>query len=93
MIRDTSREAYNSLDRLNEKQKAVLQIIRKHQPCTDQQIAAILQWPINRVTPRRGELEKKGVIVDAGKTKTSSGRQAHVWRIKSMAGKQIRLEL
>ena len=92
MIRDTSLEAYESLDKLNHKQKMVFDIIKNKQPCTDQQIAAYLGWPINRVTPRRGELEKGGVIVDAGKVMTASGRRAHCWRVKSVEGEQIRMD-
>ena len=92
--RDTSREAYEGLTRLNYKQKRVFETIQQRQPCTDQQIAEALGWPINRVTPRRGELEKGGVIVSAGKVRTSSGRNAHSWRLtKQQPGKQIALEL
>lgn len=92
--RDTSLEAYKELTRLNYKQKRVFEIIQKRQPCTDQQISEALGWPINRVTPRRGELERKGIVVSAGKVKTSSGRRAHAWRLsKQQPGIQTSLNL
>ena len=37
--------------------------IRKLQPCNDKQISEYLGWPINRVTPRRGELVSNNLIV------------------------------
>ena len=47
----------------------VLIAVKKLQPCNDRQIAEYLKWPINRVTPRRGELEKANLVVCAGKRK------------------------
>jgi predicted ArsR family transcriptional regulator len=79
-MRDTSLEAYEKLTQVNQKQKLVLDAIKFLTPCTDQEIAQRLGWPINRVTPRRGELEKMKLIESHGKTKTSSGRSAHTWR-------------
>ena len=93
IVRDTSIEAYLDLKYLNKKQQVVHDTIRAIEPCTDQQIADSLGWPINRVTPRRGELEKKDIIIDAGKVRGPSGRYAHVWRIKYIPGKQIKLDL
>lgn len=79
-MRDTSIEAYYSLVKVNQKQKMVLDTIKQIYPCTDQDIATKLDWPINRVTPRRGELEKLSLIESKGKQLTSSGRRAHAWQ-------------
>ncbi len=79
MIRDTSLEAYRTLANLNEKQKAVYNVIKSRQPIPDIQIAEILEWPINRVTPRRNELEKAKLIYSKKKVVTSTGRSAHAW--------------
>ena len=78
-MRDTSLEAYRSLENLNEKQKTVYWTIKNRGPIADIQIAELLQWPINRVTPRRNELEKASLIHSKKKIKTSTGRSAHAW--------------
>lgn len=90
-MRDTSLEAYQQLTKVNEKQKLVLETIKKIYPCTDQDIATHLGWPINRVTPRRGELEKLNLIESDGKKKTPSGRSAHTWRITVRDQQQLAL--
>ena len=81
MIRDTSLEAYQTVE-VSDKQRIVLHYICSHYPCTDVQIAHGLGWTINRVTPRRGELETLGLIIDAGYTVQQSGRRAHIWKPK-----------
>lgn len=60
----------------------VLQAIKQLGVCNDKQIAEYLKWPINRVTPRRGELETAGKIEGAGKGKNSEGRMVNWWRVK-----------
>ena len=79
MISDTSRAAYERIQpKINRSQQEVLQVIRAHpEGLTDAEINHYLQWTINRVTPRRGELmERKeddpperirlGLIYEAG---------------------------
>lgn len=59
--------------------------IRKLQPCTDKQIAEYLNWPINRVTGRRGELVESGIIVMDRKDKdTATDRLVSFWQIKPL---------
>lgn len=79
-LRETSLQAYYGevLPNLGDKQRLVLSAIVRLQPCTDQQIGKILNIPINSVTPRRGELDKKGLIVEWGK-RQQNGRQALTW--------------
>ena len=58
--------------------------IRKLQPCTDKQISEYLNWPINRVTPRRGELVNNLMVVLAKRDPDpESGRLVSYWQIKS----------
>ena len=47
---------------------------------TDSDLQAMCLLSGDSVRPRRGELQKAGLIVDSGRTrKTSSGRAATVW--------------
>jgi DNA-binding MarR family transcriptional regulator len=80
-MRDTSLTAYNQLKHLNDKQQSVLIFIHGHPDCTDKEIATGLAWTINRVTPRRGELETKGYITSTG-VKLQDNRKAHTWKLK-----------
>lgn len=45
--------------------QVVLTTIRALGVCNDRQISEHLKWPINRITPRRGELLDAGLIVRA----------------------------
>lgn len=80
-MRDTSLEAYRQLNNLSDKQQTVLVYIHGHPDTTDKEIAKGLGWTINRVTPRRGELEAKGLIVGSGYVIQAS-RRVHCWRLK-----------
>lgn len=60
----SSRPAYQE----NPKDKAycrnlVFLTVRKLGSCNDRELSEFLNWPINRVTPRRGELVETGKIV------------------------------
>lgn len=58
----------------------VLQAICEMQICTDRQISEYLKWPINRVTPRRGELVQSGVVIQFRKQKDpETGRLVSFW--------------
>ena len=59
----------------------VLDAIKKLGWCCDRQIAEFLDWPINRVTPRRGELFTAGKIENFGLRKYE-GRAVNWWRVK-----------
>ena len=61
----------------------VLVAIRKIQPCTDAQIADHLEWKINRVTGRRGELVTLGLIERVAKKKDpETNRTVNYWQVK-----------
>lgn len=70
-MKDTSLEAYNHLvktKKLSPARKLVLQVFEfADEPLTDKDVAADLDWPINRFTGRRGELVKAGILSEAGK--------------------------
>lgn len=59
----------------------VLSAIKALGVCNDKQIAGYLNWPINRVTPRRGELITEGKIISDGKRK-GNGRLVNWWKVK-----------
>jgi len=61
----------------------VLIAIKKLQPCTDRQISEYLNWPINRITPRRGELVTAGTVVQAMKEPDPfTNRTVNFWMAK-----------
>jgi hypothetical protein len=83
-MRDSSLDAYQSiLDKLSDKRKKVLNIIKLFkEPICDKTIAIILDWPINRVTGRRGELEKMGLIGSVGRKKSPYSKiPVHHWKV------------
>lgn len=82
MIHPNSREAYRNIQpRLNRLQAEVLNYIAQKGCVTDRDIVRGLGWEINRVTPRRGELVKMGLIEAAGST-SSDGHRSTSWRVK-----------
>ena len=79
MIRQTSLQAYQHVRKaIGGRQQIVLSTILELGIATDKQLAKFLQWPINYVTPRRGELVKKGLVREMG-TVEHDGRSVMVW--------------
>lgn len=77
----TSLPAYHSiLGDLNLKQEAVWSALYEYGSMTDQELANYLHWPINTVTPRRGELFDLGLAVEDGIKKGQTGRPCTVWK-------------
>lgn len=64
MITESSREAFESIQQdIDTCRRKVYQVIHNAQkPICDREISHKLGWSINRVTPRRNELEKQGKI-------------------------------
>lgn len=83
-MKDTSLEAYNHLvktKKLSPARQIVLSVFEMvGEPLTDKDIAAALDWPINRVTGRRGELVKAGILAEAGKVKRGNTHET-LWEI------------
>src|SRR5687767_13015211 len=87
----TSYPAYQEAKKqLGEKQLAVYKVINASLVCNDRQIAEALQWPINRVTPRRNELVEAGYIIPAGLyPDENTGRKVNYWRVKPTENKLL----
>lgn len=84
---DTSHEAYESIqENLGDKQKLVLWAFRSQGHKTNAEMADFLNWPINCVTPRVGELVKLGHIEAHGIKLGPTGRRAIVWGILQPKG-------
>ena len=64
---------------LNAMQRRVYELLCRR-PSTDEEIADELSMNPSTVRPRRGELARRGLIVEAGTRRTSSGRMAVIWR-------------
>src|ERR1700732_4618353 len=84
MIQDTSLHAYAlASQNLGKKQKEVLDALRYFPDATNAEIAAYINWPVNRITPRMGELRKQGLVLEAGRrTCKATGGTAHAWKAK-----------
>jgi hypothetical protein len=84
MIRDTTRKTYEEIvaeGYINAKQKEMYEWMLFYQdPLTDLEISLRLGKTINATTPRRGELEAMGLIVDEGIIKNGNNRSVHIWK-------------
>lgn len=87
-VQETSLEAYHEIQlRLGEKQAEVYKVLKAATrygfDMTNMELALLLKWSINRVTPRVFELRRFGVVVmsqvrDCGVT----GNRAMSWKTK-----------
>jgi hypothetical protein len=77
----TSAAAADSLGpkTLNALQRRVYEFLCRT-PSTDEEIAGELAMNPSTVRPRRIELAKRGLIVEAGTRRTASGRMATIWK-------------
>lgn len=77
--KDARNRSYWTIRRLGEKQHQVLnQLLTKN--LSNAEIAAALNWPINRVTGRCKELRDAGLIEDKGKAyDIKTRRVVHLW--------------
>lgn len=82
-MRATSTAAADSIKpHVQRLQALILDALRTHGPMTDEEMQerCVIQGSTQR--PRRGELERLGLVADTGdKRKTKSGRLATVWTI------------
>jgi hypothetical protein len=85
MIQDTSLKSYlkEIYPHLVSRQRPVLHYLRNaggdH---TNAEIAAALNWPVNRVTPRTGELVKMGLILKVAR-RTCKATNGTAWSLKA----------
>jgi len=84
-VADTSIDslAQFSPDDLGKRRKAVYELLATSLlPISDNEIGRRLDWPINCVTGRRGELVKMGVVVEAGTSwDSATSRNVIVWMV------------
>ena len=80
----TSMAAADSMDRatLNRLQRLIYDYLRDcPDGATDEEIAHACGMNPSTARPRRIELQRRGLVVEAGTRRTSSGRNASVWRV------------
>jgi hypothetical protein len=80
----TSAQAADSLGpaTLNAMQRRVLELLQATpEGLTDEEMQKRLGMNPSTQRPRRIELARRGMVVEAGTRKTASGRNASVWRI------------
>ena len=80
----TSNDAADSLDAptLNAMQRRVLELLQATPDgLTDEEMQTRLGMNPSTQRPRRIELARRGMVVEAGTRRTSSGRMAVVWRV------------
>ena len=81
----TSMQAADALDtkRLNALHRQVLAFLRQRGDlgATDEEMQLGIPMAPSTQRPRRVELARRGLLVEAGVRKTSSGRNANVWRV------------
>jgi hypothetical protein len=80
----TSAQAADSLGpaMLNALQRKVLELLRATpEGLTDEEVQRRLDMNPSTQRPRRIELARRGLVVEAGTRKTVSGRMATVWRL------------
>lgn len=81
-LQQTSLEAYRSIvAQLGDKQAQVFRCFQGSQPLTDKDLSRILNWPINCITPRRGELADRNMIKPDGfSIDPNTGRRCTRWK-------------
>ena len=81
----TSMQAADALDakRLNALHRQVLAFLRQRGDlgATDEEMQLGIPMAPSTQRPRRVELARRGLLVEAGVRKTTSGRNANVWRV------------
>lgn len=80
----TSAAAADSMDRstLNRLQRLIYDYLRDcPDGATDEEIAHACGMNPSTARPRRIELARRGLVIEAGTRKTASGRNAVVWRV------------
>lgn len=85
MIQETSKTVYfNEIKpNLGERQKAIYNALNGYQGLTNTELASLINWPINTVTPRVNELVKLGLVEEVEKRKCrATGRRAIAWGVK-----------
>lgn len=78
--------AYENLNIPASRRKVLNAIIEIGAPFTDQDLVKHMDWPINCITPRRGELEEHNLIGHIKRSHTESGAECGMYQLKSADG-------
>jgi hypothetical protein len=90
-VASTSRWAYSGMRKyLNEMQHIVFRTIGIAQPVNNEQIAYILEWPINRVTGRCTELHRMGFIQIEKIAPNVRGNKVKYWSIRDFNDSKLK---
>jgi DNA-binding MarR family transcriptional regulator len=88
-VRNTSRQAFHSLNDLGNRQKFVLAMILDHGPLCNLEISMKSNKPINQITPRTNELVEMGLVEESHREiNPITGRRAIYWNT-SQAGNDL----
>lgn len=90
-VTNTSKESFRKLTDLGDKQREVYDMLNNNGGMTDREMAAALDWEINQLLPRRGELVEYGFVVKHGeKFVKDTKRNVTVWvATDPIAAKQV----
>lgn len=85
MIQPTSLNAYREIaPSLGNRQREVLEFVRKRGSVSNLDISKGLELPINSITPRVKELREKGYLQKAFVTNGLNGRPVIYWKERTM---------
>lgn len=77
---ETSKASYRKLNDLGDKQREVYDALKQIGPATDRELTEHLNWEINQLLPRRGELVDFGFIKKSGeKWNPATKRSVTLW--------------
>ena len=80
MIAETSREAYQSLTKLGDKQRAVYYALKELGEASNRDLANYLNKPANEITGRVFELRRLGYVQESGKKlDVQTNRRVTAW--------------
>lgn len=79
-VTETSKESYRKIEDLGDKQREVYAALQAMGSATDRELTERLDWEINQLLPRRGELRDLGFIKKVGeKYNPATKRNVTVW--------------
>jgi hypothetical protein len=85
-VAQTSIESFRKLKHIGKRQAEVLAVFKKYPQLrfSDRELSKLIHQPINRVTPRRGELAEKGLVCEAGFLwDAETKRRVQAWKLKN----------
>lgn len=85
-MQTTSIEAYrvHVLPTLGDRQKAVYAVLNGYNDLTNKELASLLKWEINTVTPRVNELVKLGLVEEKCKRICrKTGKKCIAWGVRN----------